>query len=313
LAEDSAVWVMLGSSAEPGPCPPYLEGACWGIADPVFAQFLRADALGVATWEFSLPAETPPGSERAVQAAVGDLEGVRLSNTETMVVPPAGPVPGDCTISGELASTLELVGAATPIAMAVGWDGTHYYATNGGGGGRPLYRFNEDGSLHDTTVTPYDLRSAFSKMPGEGPTYISRYSSTEIRVQGDGVTYEDVEVSLTGHPSYNSQSRISFDWLNQYFLTLRSGQVDQWDETGAYVGAVTLPGFSGYDATVGFADSACYVTFDGGTVSSWNLDGSLAGTVTLLDSGGEFYSLSYANGYVWRYQTDRWSGYPLGI
>jgi hypothetical protein len=313
LDEGSPVWIMLGSAEGLGDCPAYLGGGCWSLLDPVFANLAHADGLGVATWNFTLHEMLPLGTERAVQAAFGGPGGVRLSNAGTMTVTPAGPAPGDCTISGSIPSDMTLVGAADPIAMAVGWDGTHYYATNGGSGSNLLYRFNQDGSLHDSTEVPFDQRSAFSKSPVSGPTYLRRYSSHEIRIQGEGVTYDEVVLSLTGAPSLASQSRIAFDWVNGWFINLRAGGVDHWDEAGAYVGHLPLPGWAGYDNVIGFADNACYITFDGDTVSSWNLDGSLAGVATLEGSGAHYYSLSYANGHVWRHDGLGWKGYPLGI
>jgi hypothetical protein len=74
LPEGVAVWFMKGDGEGPGPCPAYLDGACWGITAPRFVQVGWTSAGGVADWSY-LVAAGALGATASFQAAVNDPEG----------------------------------------------------------------------------------------------------------------------------------------------------------------------------------------------------------------------------------------------
>jgi hypothetical protein len=86
LAEGVSVWFMKGEVEGAGPCPEYLEGACWGITDPRFVHLSTTDSEGVATWNVTLDERFGVGSSTSMQAATGGPEGVRLSNAASVTV-----------------------------------------------------------------------------------------------------------------------------------------------------------------------------------------------------------------------------------
>jgi hypothetical protein len=79
LSPGTPVWFMKGDSEGPGTCPGYLEGGCWDILSPRFVNVTNADAGGIATWAYPIPADADVGSGASFQAAV-DVGAVRLSN-----------------------------------------------------------------------------------------------------------------------------------------------------------------------------------------------------------------------------------------
>jgi hypothetical protein len=161
---------------------------------------------------------------------------------------------------------------------------------------------------------PYDIRSVFTKMPGEGPTYLKTWASDVIKVE-TGLGVYAVDVTLTGGPAGAHDDMIAYDWWNQEFVRQNAGTLHKWDDSGAYAGSESLPDWVGQTGTIAYTEQGCYLTYDQGgdiRVYSWNADGSSAGGVRLI-ADAHHYSFSYANGWVWIWGGDKWEGFNVGI
>jgi len=209
--------------------------------------------------------------------------------------------------------------------MSMTWDGVDYWSSSGGGpNGDRLAQYDPTGTFLNFYQPNVDWRSVFTKEEFGGDLYGRGYNSSQIQIMSGGPGVFVNDVTLQGG-SLDSQSSVAFDTTRREFITLNpNGDVQRWDETGAFVGAVTLVGFGtlgnegSYPSNRGVA-WACdyYLTYSDETLSSWDsVTGARVASTTLIGAGTSFdsnFSISYTNEMVFVVTTagGLWQGYDV--
>ena len=188
---------------------------------------------------------------------------------------------------------------------------------------RSLAQHDAGGALVQIYQPGVDWRAVFVKEVGVGPVYARAYSSAQIQVMTNPGQFAN-DVLLVGG-QLDAQSAIAFDETQREFVALNpNGDVQRWDETGAFLGVVTLVGYgnqgteSAYPQHRGVA-WACdhYLTYSDGVLSAWDSGtGTRVSTTTLTGAGQSFdsyFSLSYAEDRVFIVDQagGQWRGYPV--
>jgi len=215
--------------------------------------------------------------------------------------------------------------ALPSTTMSMTWDGVDYWSSSGGGpGGDRLAQYDPYGAFLSFYQPNVDWRSVFTKEDGIGNLYGRGYNSNQIQVMSGGLGIFTNDVTLQGG-TLDAQSSVAFDTTRREFITLNpNGDVQRWDEAGAFVGAVTLVGFGNqgnegtYPSDRGVA-WACdhYLTYSDETLSSWDsVTGARVASTTLVGAGTSFdsnFSISYTNEMVFVVTTagGQWQGYDV--
>jgi hypothetical protein len=69
LTPGASAWLVEADSAGAGPCPAYLDGACWGVVAPRVRSHALVGLDGKARFGERLSTDLTPGTRRALQAA----------------------------------------------------------------------------------------------------------------------------------------------------------------------------------------------------------------------------------------------------
>jgi hypothetical protein len=91
------VWLARSFAGEgAGPCPAFLGGACMGLLEPIHLHGVTdADADGIARFNFTVPAGTPPDLAVALQALAAGDPVPEISEPVTLIT-----ASGECGIVG---------------------------------------------------------------------------------------------------------------------------------------------------------------------------------------------------------------------
>ena len=209
--------------------------------------------------------------------------------------------------------------------MTMTWDGLDYWTSSGGGAaGDRLARHDGNGVFIAFFQPNVDWRAVFTKDDGLGDVFGRGFGSTQIQVMSGGPGAFVNDVNLQGG-MLDSQSSVSFDSNRREFVALNpNGSVYRWDETGAFVGSVTLQGYGNMGNEGNYPQNrgvawACdhYLTYSDETLSSWDsTTGVRAASTVLTNAGASFdsnFSISYANERVFIVTVagGQWQGYDV--
>jgi len=210
--------------------------------------------------------------------------------------------------------------ALDSTTMTVAFDGSSYWTSSGGYRyATNLAQYTAGGNLLGTYVPGLDMRSVFTDASNN--VLARQFADNTIYQQTSPGNFSSL---LTLNGGYlDAQSAVVKDGSN--YVALAGGTVSQWDAAGNYVGAVTLNGMNGSEASYpqgrGMATAGGYwLTYDGNTgmLSAWDHSGNRVDSTMLNGAGNSFdsnFSLSFANNEVWvvdaAHQT--WRGYDVGL
>ena len=211
--------------------------------------------------------------------------------------------------SGVFANTsynaaMTLANGMVDTPMTVAFDGTNYWAVNGGTSNSVEEQEYAATGVSVGTFNPgMDFRSDFTV----GSTlYAKTFSGNVVYRQTSPGVFSSY-VTLSNTPP--SQSGLII-YQNQYaVLNGTAGTVSFYNLSGAATTTLTLQGFgtlSGETNTYEIATDGTYLyTYDysGNILSAWNSSGVRVGETTLNGVSGSTYGFSIANGMAWVYSS----------
>lgn len=205
--------------------------------------------------------------------------------------------------------------------MTLAWDGVNYYTASGGSQSSPYSKYAANGTLiASASPSPgIDFRSVFTNSSNN---LLARGYGSNVIYQQTSFGHFTSLVTLNGG-SLDSQSAVVMNSAGTEYLAQSAGQVSSWDLTGNYLGAITLAGFSGSQASYPQGRGLAIVgndllTYYNGTVNAWSMTGQDLGSATLISGGTSFdsnFSYSYANDQFWVVDQAKgtWRGYDIGL